>query len=105
MTEQIQPKVPNAVATLILGICSIVLDCFFVGLVCGIVGLCISSKGNKLAQTNPDAYSGIGMLKAGRVMSIIGIIFGAIYIILYLVAGSTLAFLFEAVPFLDFLDI
>ena len=32
-------KLPNATAVLILGICSILFGCVFVGFICGIIGL------------------------------------------------------------------
>ncbi len=85
------PKLPNAVVVLILGIASIVFSCFFVGPVCGIIGLCLSGKGVKMHQTSPNAYSGYGMLNAGRITSIIGLVFGVIYIIMFFVASSLLA--------------
>lgn len=38
---------PNAVAALVLGICSIVFGCLFLGLILGIIGLALSSKGKR----------------------------------------------------------
>ena len=35
-------------------------------------------------------YTGSGMLSAGKIMSVIGIIFGAIYIVYYIVAVAIL---------------
>lgn len=77
---------PYAVAALVLGICSLVLGCFFVGFVCGIVGLVLANKGLAVCNQTPGYYSGSGMLRAGKVMSIIGIVFGAIYILYYIIA-------------------
>jgi hypothetical protein len=74
-------SLPNASATLILGILSIVLGCGILGLVLGIIGLVISKEGKDLYMRNPDAYSGYGNLNAGRIMSIIGIVIGGITII------------------------
>jgi CO dehydrogenase/acetyl-CoA synthase alpha subunit len=74
-------SLPNASATLILGILSIVLGCGILGLVLGIIGLVISKDGKDLYMHNPDAYSGYGNLNAGRIMSIIGIVIGGITII------------------------
>jgi hypothetical protein len=76
---------PNAVATLVLGICSIVFGCLFIGLVLGIVGLAISGSSVKLNAQDPNKYNGYQMLNAGRIMSIIGIILGAIYVLYYIV--------------------
>lgn len=76
---------PNAVAVLILGICSIVFSCFFIGLVCGIIGLVMSSKPRKLYKANPSAYDGWGQLNAGYIMSIIGICLGGLYTIYWII--------------------
>lgn len=78
-------QLPNAVAVLVLGICSILFGCFFVGLICGIIGVVMSSKGKQMYQTNPSAYDNYGMLNAGRIMSIIGIVFGALYVLYYII--------------------
>ena len=84
--ENQKQNAPYAVAALVLGICSLLFGCFFVGLVCGIVGLVLANKGLATYQTNPDLYSGYGMLKAGKITSILGIIFGAIYVFYYIIA-------------------
>lgn len=76
---------PNATAVLILGICSIVFGCFFVGLVLGIIGVVLAGKPRKLYKENPAAWDGYGQLNAGFIMSIIGIAIGAIYTIYYLI--------------------
>jgi len=70
------------VAALVLGICSILFGCFFVGFICGIIGLVLANKGLAAYQSNP----GEGMLRAGKVTSIIGIVFGSIYVIYYIIA-------------------
>ncbi|MBO4874936.1 MAG: hypothetical protein J5542_06485 [Bacteroidales bacterium] len=86
MNDQVQKQnAPYAVAALVLGICSIVFGCFFVGLICGIVGLILAKKGYEAYNAAPDQYAGEGMLKAGKITSIIGIIFGALYIVYYII--------------------
>jgi hypothetical protein len=80
---------PNATAVLVLGICSIVFGCFFIGLVLGIVGIAMSSKGRKLYKETPDLYSGYGSLNAGFVMSIIGTVLGGLYVLYVVVVGGT----------------
>ncbi|MBO7651548.1 MAG: DUF4190 domain-containing protein [Bacteroidales bacterium] len=86
MTDQIQKQnAPYAVAALVLGICSIVFGCFFVGLICGIVGLVLAKKGTDAYNAAPDQYTGEGMLKAGKVTSIIGIILSALYIVYWVI--------------------
>ena len=79
--ETQQQNAPFAVAALVLGICSLLFGCFFVGLVCGIVGLVLANKGLAVYHSNPASYSGYGMLNAGRITSILGIVFGSIYVV------------------------
>ena len=55
---------PNSTAVLVLGICSIVFGCFFVGLILGIVGLNLAGKGRKMYSNNPELYDGYGALNA-----------------------------------------
>lgn len=82
---QPKPNAPYGVAALVLGICSIVSSCFMVGLVLGIIGLVLSSKGYKEYYLDPARYKNEGMLKAGKILSIIGIVLGGMYV-LYIVA-------------------
>lgn len=84
-TPQSKQMLPNATAVLVLGICSIVFGCFFVGLILGIIGLVLSGKGRKLYKENPAAWDGYGQLNAGFIMSIIGIAIGALYTIYYII--------------------
>jgi hypothetical protein len=79
---------PNSTGTLVLGICSIVFGCFFVGLILGIIGLVMSGKGKQMYNSNPDLYDGYGALNAGRIMSIIGVILSGLYIIYFLFVGA-----------------
>ena len=81
---------PNSVAALVLGICSIVLGCGFVGLVCGIVGLVLANKGLVQYNEDPSLYTANKMLNAGKITSIIGIVFGAIAVILTLIYGVSI---------------
>ncbi|MBP5413070.1 MAG: DUF4190 domain-containing protein [Bacteroidales bacterium] len=98
MTEQLQRKnnVPYAVASLVLGISSLLFGCFFVGLILGIIGLVLGNKAQKIYFTSPETYNGEGLFKAGRITSILGIIFGAISIVWGIIAvavtGSSLFF-------------
>lgn len=71
---------PYAVASLVLGICSLLFACVFAGFVCAIIGLVLANKGLRYYREQPDLYGGSGMLKAGKVTSILGIIFGAFWI-------------------------
>ena len=83
------PKVmlPNATTILVLGICSIVFGCFFVGLVLGIIGMVISGKPRKMYKENPAAYDGWSQVNAGYIMSIIGTCIGGLYTIYWIIWG------------------
>lgn len=83
-----KPNVPNAVAALVLGILSIVTSCGFVGLILGIIGLVLAIKGRQAYLMAPDSYTGYGMLNAGRIMSIIGICIGGLYILYMIVFAA-----------------
>lgn len=86
----VKKSAPNSVAALVLGICSIVLGCSFVGLACGIVGLVLANKGFAQYNENPSLYTDTKMLNAGKITSIIGIVFGAIGTILTFIYGASL---------------
>ena len=79
---------PNSTATLILGICSIVFGCFFIGLILGIIWLYLSGKGKQMYRSNPELYDGYGALNAGRIMSIIGVILSGLYTIYFIFVGA-----------------
>ncbi len=76
---------PNATAVLVLGICSIVFSCFFVGAILGIIGLVLGSKSKKLYKISPELYDGYSQLNAGFIMSIIGTCLGGLYLIYWVV--------------------
>lgn len=85
MSEIQKQNAPYAVTVLVLGICSLVFGCIFVGLVCGIVGVILAKKGLTEYNANPNLYGGYGMLNAGKICSIIGIILGGLYILYYVI--------------------
>ena len=72
---------PNATATLVLGILSIVV-CF----ICGIIALAISGKDVNMYKANPELYSvaSYNNIKAGRICAIIGIALQVIGLIFYI---------------------
>ena len=103
-----QPKLQNAVATLVLGLLSLLTNCGGVGLVLGIIGLIISNKDEQRLRMTADPlyYSNAGMHKAGRIMSIIGIVLGAIFLVIGIISAVALGgsfFFFEEI--LDILDL
>ena len=97
---EIKKTIPNAIAVLVLGICSLVFACLGIGLILGIIGLVLSSNGRKLYKESPNTYEGYGMLNAGFIMSIIGTSLGSIYVLYMLfyiiIIGGALATIFAA---------
>jgi hypothetical protein len=75
-------QLPNATATLVLGILSIVI-CF----ICGIIALVISNKDIALYKANPELYQATSYnnIKAGRICAIIGIVLQLVGLIAYVV--------------------
>ena len=75
-------QLPNATATLVLGILSIVV-CF----ICGIIALMISNKDVSMYKANPELFSeaSYNNIKAGRICSIIGICLQLVAIVFYLI--------------------
>lgn len=82
---QPQKPLPNTVAILVLGICSIVFSmCYGIpGLVCAIIALILSSNARKLQRLEPHRYTAgsVNNLKAGRICAIIGLIFSIVIIL------------------------
>jgi hypothetical protein len=89
-------NLPNASASLVLGIISIVGSfCYGIpGLICGIIGLVLANKDRHLYQATPELYAqaSFSQSNAGRVCSIIGIILSAIilafFIFSFILLGS-----------------
>lgn len=78
-------QLPNAVAVLVLGICSLVINCYGIGFILAIIGLALASQGRKMYKENPTQYDGWGNLNAGFIMSIIGVVLGALWIIFWII--------------------
>ena len=74
-------QLPNATATLVLGILSIVI-CF----ICGIIALVISNRDVSMYRANPELYSegSYNNIKAGRICAIIGIALQVVGLIFYI---------------------
>lgn len=83
-----KPTLPNATVILVLGICSIVLGCFFIGLICGIIAIVLAGKPRKLYKENPGGYEGWGQVNAGFIMGIVGICLGGLTVLYYIFWGS-----------------
>lgn len=79
-----QQKLPNSTLILVFGIFSILGCCFYgIGFILGIVALVLASKATKLYKENPDMYSGYQNVKTGKILAIIGIILGVLYLIMF----------------------
>lgn len=90
---QSQRPLPNATATLILGIASIPLCCCMngtVSIIAAVVALVISGKDRKRYFDNPDVFSRSSYknLNAGRICAIIGLILGGLALISIIIAIS-----------------
>jgi len=96
-------NLPNGVAVLVLGICSIFPGCFcygIVGIVCGIIALVLAKKDMLLYNANPTQYNpaSFSNLKAGRICGIIGICLSSLYIIFIVIYVIILGAAFSMVP-------
>lgn len=83
-----QANLPNATASLVLGIISIPgAFCYgIVGLICGIIGLILANKDRQLYHSAPELYSpaSFSQSNAGRICSIIGLVIAGL-VILYVI--------------------
>lgn len=98
-----QKNLPNAVAVLVLGICSIFPGCFcagLVGIVCGIIALVLGKKDMALYNANPGDYSptSFNNLKAGRVCAIIGLSLSSLILIIYIIYFAILGAAISMAP-------
>ncbi len=82
-------NLPNATASLVLGIISIVgAFCYgVVGVICGIIGLVLANKDRKLYQSSPELYSAssYSTSNSGRICSIIGLVLGGIFLLIMII--------------------
>lgn len=76
---------PDSVASMVWGICSIASSFFIIGLVFGIIGLVKGKNATNAILDNPDAYTGTAFIKAGRITSILGIVFSGLAVIYWIV--------------------
>lgn len=77
-----QQSLPNATAVLVLGILSLV-ACFcygIPGIICGVIALVLYSKDKRLYMANPQLYNNYSNLNTGRILAIIGVILGVLFL-------------------------
>ena len=89
------PALPNATASLVLGILSIVMFwcCYgVIGLILGIIGLILGNKAVSLYKQSPGMYSEASFknANAGKICSIIGLALCALIVILIIAFWSTI---------------
>jgi hypothetical protein len=87
VANQTKQPIPNAVGTLVLGILSIVM-CWCYGVVplaLAIIALAISQKSVQMYNENPELYEGYNNLKAGRIMAIIGLCLGSLFVVFLII--------------------
>lgn len=91
-------KLPNATASLVLGIISIA-TCFLYGvpgIICGVIAIILFNKDKKLYTSNPGKYqiSSYNNAKAGFICGIIGLSLGSLvllyFILVFAFVGSIL---------------
>ena len=95
VTPYYLPALPNATASLVLGIISIVtcLCCYgIIGIILGIIGLVLGNKAVALYKQSPNIYSESSFknASAGRTCSIIGLVLGALFLIIVIAFWSTI---------------
>ncbi|EAZ95259.1 hypothetical protein FBBAL38_09729 [Flavobacteria bacterium BAL38] len=85
-------KLPNATIVLVLGILSVLTICCYgiFSVIFGIIGVVLANKDNKLYAENPTIYSNYNNLKIGKILNIIGLVVGAIFLIIIITVVVTL---------------
>lgn len=86
-----QKNAPYSVASMVCGIASLVLSVStIVALALAIVGLALGVSGTKKIRGQEYLYKGLGMLKAGKICSIISLALNGIVLIIILIAGAAI---------------
>ena len=81
----VQQAAPGAISGFILSLAGFLLDAIpLVGLVMSVIGVVLCSKGKKQLAANPSAYANTGLLTAGEVIGIIGIVCGALSLVFWI---------------------
>lgn len=79
---------PHSIGALTCGILSVMFP--LIGFVLAIIGLCLSISGLKRVSNEPLRYGSTGMLKAAKVLSIIGLASAPLFIIFFSTVGAIL---------------
>lgn len=77
-------ELQNSTLILILGILAVIGCCFWgiLGIIFGIITLVLSKKATEIYNENPEFYTGYGNVKTGKLLAVIGIVLGALYLLL-----------------------
>ncbi|MCL9771185.1 DUF4190 domain-containing protein [Flavobacterium sp. HXWNR69] len=77
-------KLPNATIVLVLGILSVLTICCYgiFSIIFGVIGIILANQDSKLYHQNPTQYSNYNNTKVGKVLSIVGLTLGAIFLII-----------------------
>ncbi|HSD14026.1 MAG TPA: CCC motif membrane protein [Flavobacterium sp.] len=79
----VQEKLPNATPAIILGVLSIICClCYGFGAILGGIGLFLTNRDIKTYNGNPNRYSNLSNVKTGKVLCIIGIVLGLLWLAL-----------------------
>ncbi|MCL1942637.1 MAG: hypothetical protein FWF54_03690 [Candidatus Azobacteroides sp.] len=102
------PKIdlPNATIVLVLGIVSIVGNCFcfgFIGLICGIIALVLAKSAKNLYISNPDQYTenSFKNVNTGKICAWIGVSLAILVLIVVGILGVLGAFFEAVMPLVD----
>ncbi len=81
-----QQKLPNVTIAIVLAILSCICCCVggLPGIILGGIALFLTKKDENLYRENPEGYSNYGPLKTARILAIIGIALGLIYIAMFI---------------------
>lgn len=84
-----QKNAPYSVASMVCGIASLVLSVStIVALALAIIGLALGVSGTRKIHGQEHLYKGMGMLKAGKVCSIISLCINGIVLVVLLIVGA-----------------
>lgn len=87
----IQTNAPYSIASMVCGIASLVLSVStIIALTLAIVGLALGVSGTKKIRGQEQHYKGLGMLKAGKICSIISLAINGIVLIVFIIAGAAI---------------
>ncbi|NCO62945.1 MAG: DUF4190 domain-containing protein [Flavobacteriales bacterium] len=87
-------KLPNSTLILVFGILSILTCCCYgiIGMILGIIAIVLANKATALYAENPELYSGFSNVKTGKILAIIGVVLGSIYLIATIYFYVTIGF-------------